>query len=145
MGCTLKRGRNSGWTAMIDTRTTGTRRFRIAFSFAGEKRDFVAQVARILADKFGEEAILYDKFHKAEFSKADLGFDLPKLYHDETDLIVAVFCPDYSKKEWCGLEWRAIFDLIKKDRSNDVMLTRFGHVEGEGLYSLAGYTDLHHE
>lgn len=121
------------------------KRFRIAFSFAGEKRDFVAKVARILADRFGEEKILYDKFHKAEFSHANLGFDLPKLYHDSTDLIVAVFCPDYPNKEWCGLEWRAIFDLIKRGRSNDVMLTRFGHVEGEGLYSLAGYTDLQHE
>lgn len=121
------------------------KRFRIAFSFAGEKREFVAQVARILADRFGEDKILYDKFHKAEFSQANLGFDLPKLYHDSTNLIVAVFCPDYANKEWCGLEWRAIFDLIKKGRSKDVMLTRFGYVEGEGLYSLAGYTDLQHE
>ena len=121
------------------------KRFRIAFSFAGEKRDFVANVARILADRFGEDSILYDKFHKAEFSQANLAFDLPKLYHDSTDLIVAVFCPDYPNKEWCGLEWRAIFDLIKKNRSKDVMLTRFGYVEGEGLYSLAGYTDLQHE
>lgn len=122
-----------------------TKRFRIAFSFAGEKRDFVKQVAEILAKHFGEAAILYDKFHKAEFSQANLGFDLPKLYHESSDLIVAVFCPDYPSKEWCGLEWRAIFDLIKKGRTKDVMLTRFGHVEGEGLYSLAGYTDLHHE
>jgi hypothetical protein len=32
------------------------RRFRIALSFAGEKRDFVAKVAAILAACFGEEA-----------------------------------------------------------------------------------------
>ncbi len=124
---------------------SGPKRFRVAFSFAGEKRDFVAQVAAILAGQFGEDKILYDKFHKAEFSQANLGFDLPKLYHDSTDLIVAVFCPDYPNKEWCGLEWRAIFDLIKKGRAKDVMLTRFGYVEGEGLYSLAGYTDLQNE
>ncbi|HKO35621.1 MAG TPA: tetratricopeptide repeat protein [Pyrinomonadaceae bacterium] len=79
------------------------KRFRIAFSFAGEKRDFAAKVARILADRFGEDKILYDKFHKAEFSQANLAFDLPKLYHDSTELIVAVFCPDYPNKEWCGL------------------------------------------
>ncbi len=40
------------------------KRFRIAFSFAGEKRDFVAEVAALLAKQFGEEAILYDKFHE---------------------------------------------------------------------------------
>ena len=30
------------------------KRFRIALSFAGEKRDFVAQVAAVLAERFGE-------------------------------------------------------------------------------------------
>jgi len=122
-----------------------SRRFRIGFSFAGETREFVAQVARILADRFGEGKILYDKFHKAEFSKADLGVDLPKLYHDETDLVVAVFSPDYASREWCGLEWRAIFGLIKQRRTKEVMLTRFGQVEVEALFSLAGYIDLDHE
>lgn len=121
------------------------KRFRIAFSFAGEKRDFVSKVAHILAEHFSEDEILYDKYHKAEFSHADLAFHLPKLYHKSTDLIVAVFCPDYQNKEWCGLEWRAIFDLIKTGHADQVMLTRFGYVEGDGLYSLAGYTDLEDE
>ena len=122
-----------------------SKRFRIAFSFAGEKRAFVKSVADLLAARFSEAAILYDKFHKAEFSRDDLAFYLPKLYRNETDLDVAVFCPDYHNKEWCGLEWKAIFDLLKTGHSKEVMLTRFGHVEGEGLFSLAGYTDLQHE
>ena len=90
------------------------KRFRIAFSFAGEKREFVAQVAANLARHFGEAAILYDKYHEAEFSRHRLGFDLPDLYHNNSDLIVPVFCPDYENKEWCGLEWDAIHDLLKK-------------------------------
>ena len=49
------------------------KRFRIAFSFAGEKRDFVAEVAAILAERFGEDKILYDKYHEAEFARRDLG------------------------------------------------------------------------
>jgi hypothetical protein len=81
-----------------------TKRFRIAFSFAGEKRDYVAQVAAILAKRFDEAAILYDKYHKAEFSRSDLTFYLPNLYEKAADLVVVLFCPDYDKKEWCGLE-----------------------------------------
>src|SRR2546429_499765 len=54
------------------------KRFRIAFSFAGEKRDFIEKVARILADRFGEDKILYDKFHEAEFARRDLGIYLPE-------------------------------------------------------------------
>ena len=119
-----------------------TKRFRIAFSFAGEKRDFVKQVAAILAERFGEERILYDKFHRGEFSRGDLAFYLPDLYEKEADLVVAVFCPDYETKEWCGLEWNAIYGLLKKREVREVMLTRFDRVEGKGLRGLAGYTDL---
>jgi tetratricopeptide (TPR) repeat protein len=118
------------------------KRFRIAFSFAGEKRDYVARVAGILARRFGEEAILYDKYHKAEFSRGDLAFYLPELYENQADLVVAVFCHDYENKEWCGLEWNAIFGLLKERKVGEVMLTRFEHVEGKGLHGLAGYTDL---
>lgn len=118
------------------------KRFRIAFSFAGEKRSFVKVVADLLAARFSEAEILYDKYHEAEFARDDLAFYLPALYHDQSALIVGFFCSNYDKKEWCGLEYKALFDLLKKRRSEEVMLTRFGHVEGRGLFSLAGYVDL---
>ncbi|HEV3467932.1 MAG TPA: tetratricopeptide repeat protein [Pyrinomonadaceae bacterium] len=119
-----------------------SKRFRIAFSFAGEKRDFVEKVAAILARRFGKERILYDKFHQGEFSRSNLAFYLPDLYEKESDLLVAVICPDYENKEWCGLEWDAIYGLLKKGNTREVMLTRFDRVEGKGLRGLAGYTDL---
>jgi tetratricopeptide (TPR) repeat protein len=119
-----------------------TKRFRIAFSFAGETRDYVAQVADILAERFDKERILYDRFHQGEFSRSNLAFYLPDLYEKESDLLVAVLCPDYENKEWCGLEWDAIFGLIKQGNASAVMLTRFEHAEGKGLRGLAGYTDL---
>lgn len=118
------------------------KRFRVALSFAGEKRDFVSKVAEILARRFGEPSILYDKYYEAEFSRSDLAFYLPDLYEKEAELVVAVLCPDYDSKEWCGLEWNAIYGLLKKRRTEEVMLTRFGRVEGKGLRGLAGYTDL---
>lgn len=118
------------------------KRFRVAFSFAGEKREFVAQVAIILARRFGEKKILYDKYHEAEFSRSDLAFYLPDLYERESDLVVAVFCPEYDKKEWCGLEWNAIYGLLKQRKVDEVMLARFDRAEGKGLRGLAGYTDL---
>ena len=122
-----------------------TRRFRIAFSFAGEKRDFVKQTADLLAERFGQETILYDKYHEAEFANADLAFDLPSLYKAESDLIVAVFCPDYDKKEWCGLEWRAIFSIIKEGGGKQILLSRYQHTDGKGLHGLAGFIELDHK
>lgn len=122
-----------------------TKRFRIAFSFAGEKRDFVKKVADLLAVRFKQKAILYDKYHEAEFANADLAFDLPSLYKHDTDLIVSVFCKDYDKKEWCGLEWRAIFSMIKEGDTKQIMLTRFDHTDGKGLHGLAGFIELDHK
>ncbi|MSU36002.1 MAG: hypothetical protein EXS36_13040 [Pedosphaera sp.] len=66
---------------------------------------------------------------------------MPKLYHDPSDLVVAVFCPDYGKKECCGLEWAAILDLIRKRQGQKIMLCRFGGVEVDGLYG-AGFIEL---
>ncbi len=42
------------------------KRFRIAFSFAGEKRGFVEKAAAILARVFKKAQVLYDKYHEAE-------------------------------------------------------------------------------
>ncbi len=121
------------------------KRFRIAFSFAGEKRNFVSQVAAILAKRFGQDAILYDNYHKAEFGRARLGRYLPKLYHEQSDLIVVVICNDYAKKEWCGLEWDAIFDLLKKRREDEVALCNFDRATVEGLYSDSGFMSFDDE
>lgn len=118
------------------------KRFRIGFSFAGEKRDFVAKVAAILAGSFGEDKILYDKYHEAEFARRDLGIYLPELYHRDSDILVVVVCPEYDEKEWTGLEWTAIHDLLKKRKDNEVMLCRFEHAEVTGLYSTAGFVEL---
>jgi hypothetical protein len=120
----------------------GKKRFRVAFSFAGEKRAYVAEVANILSQSFSQAAILYDKYHEPEFARSDLGLYLPGLYHDESDLVVVVVCPDYEPQEWCGLEWKAIFDLLKKRKDSEVMLCRFDHATVKGLYEIAGFMEL---
>jgi hypothetical protein len=121
------------------------KRFRVAFSFAGEKRSFVSSVADILAGQFGRDVILYDKYHESEFSVGNLALCLPMLYKEQADLVVVVFSEEYSKNEWCGLEWRAIYGLFKEKCDSAVMLSRFDHFEPEGtygLYGLPGYYDL---
>lgn len=119
-----------------------SRRFRIAFSFAGEKRDFVEKVARDLAEHFGQRAILYDKFHEAEFARSDLGVYLPKLYGDQSDLVVPVLSPAYDAKRWTGLEWAHCYRLLSKADGYRVMPSRFGYAEADGLTITAGFVDL---
>ena len=118
------------------------KRFRIAFSFAGEKRAFVKDVAALLAGRFGESAILYDKFHEAEFARNDLAIYLPNLYNRDSDLVAVVVCPAYEAKEWTGLEWLAIHNLLQQRRREEVMLCRFGHAQVDGLFGGAGFVEL---
>jgi len=127
---------------MPESQPLSQKKYRVAFSFAGEKREFVAQVARLLANCFGETSILYDHYHKAQFARPNLGFYLPPLYLENSDLIVAVLCPDYQHKEWCGLEWRAIFDLIAKGETEKVMLARFDRATVEGIFLTDGFIEL---
>ncbi|MBN8212147.1 MAG: tetratricopeptide repeat protein [Xanthomonadales bacterium] len=119
-----------------------TKRFRIAFSFAGEKRAFVKQTADLLARQFGPEKILYDKYHEAEFARNDLGIYLPNLYNHESDLVVVVVCPNYDVKEWTGLEWLAIHHLLQQRLRDKVQLCRFKRAHVDGLFGGAGFIEL---
>lgn len=112
-----------------------THRFRVALSFPGEHRGFVEAVAEGLAGELGRRHVLYDRFHQAEISRANLDTYLQRLYHDRSELVVVFLCADYERKEWCGLEWRAVRDLLNKRREESVMLLRFDDTEIPGLFS----------
>lgn len=120
---------------------SSTRRFRVALSFAGEHRPFVEAVARALTDKLGSQRVLYDKDFEAEFARPDLDTYLQDLYHDQSDLVAVFLCADYERKRWCGLEWRAIRDLIQR-RGHAIMPLRFDDIEIPGLYAGDGYVPI---
>ncbi|MBE7384755.1 MAG: tetratricopeptide repeat protein [Leptolyngbya sp. SIO1E4] len=122
-----------------------TRRFRIAFSFAGEKRAFVKAVAAILAEQFGEDKILYDEYHEAEFARYNLGIYLPQLYGEQSDLIVPVLCPRYDVKRWTGWEWTHIYGLLTRADGPRVMPCRFEYATADGLSPAAGFVELDHK
>lgn len=123
----------------METISPKAKRFKIALSFAGERRAFVADIAQHLSTHLGKDSVLYDHYYEAEFARPDLDTYLQRLYHDESELIAVFLCEDYEKKEWCGLEWRAVKDLIKKRQAADIMPLRFDNTEIPGLFSTDGY------
>lgn len=114
------------------------KRFRVALSYPGEHREFVSRVAERLSERLGRACVLYDKYHEAEFARIDLDTYLQRLYHDESELIVVFFSENYERKEWPGLEWRAIRDVIKQRRESTVIPVRFDDTRIPGLFSTAG-------
>ena|ERR1017187_7686614 len=122
----------------------GTKRFRVALSFPGEHRGRIERIAEILAVHLGRDKVLYDRWYGAEFARPNLDVYLTKLYHDESDLIVVFLCKEYNAKEWCGLEWRALRDVLKHKEDDRLMFLRLDHADIQGLYSIDGYLDISH-
>lgn len=117
------------------------RRFCVALSFPGEQREFVEKVADYLGEEFGKDEVFYHNRFEAELAQPDLDVCLEDIYQNESYLIVAFLCAEYEKKDWCGLEWRVIKDMIKKGRASDIMLVRLDDAHIPGLLSIHGYVN----
>ncbi len=75
----------------------------------------------------------------------DLDVYLPRLYRDETELIVELLSPDYPNKRWCGLEWRWIRQLNVGPAKERIMLLRVGDpgdLSEQGILAGDGYLDV---
>ena len=119
-----------------------THRFRVALSFPGECRSYVAEVAKELEICLGKGSVFYDVYYEPELARPNLDMLLQRIYHDNSELVAVFLSKDYASKEWCGLEWRAIRDLIKKKNDHQIMLLRLGEFELGGLFGIDGYLDL---
>jgi hypothetical protein len=120
-------------------------RFAVGFSYAGENRALVTPLAEELARRCGRKRVLFDRFLEAELARLDLDVYLPRLYRDETELIVVLLSPDYPNKRWCGLELRWIRQLISSPDKDRIMLLRIGDpgdLSELGILPGDGYLDV---
>src|SRR6185295_14266995 len=113
----------------------GDRRFAVALSFPGELRETALAIAEDLAATLGKQCVFYDRYYQAELARPDSDLYLQSIYHDHSELIVDFLSRSYEQKDWCGLEWRAIRDLIKSRQSDRILLLRFDDAEIAGIFS----------
>jgi len=116
-----------------------TKRFLVALSFPGEYRELVKTIAEDLSNKIGKERVFYDEYYKEELARPNLDIYLQDIYNNNTELIVIFLCKEYTKKEWCGLEWRAIRNLIKKKQDSRIMPIRLDDAKIQGFFPIDGY------
>ena len=115
--------------------------FKVAVSFPGELRTFVSGVVTNLCSVLGADTVFYDHDYQAQLARPNLDILLQQIYRDNSDLVVVFLCAEYAKKQWCGLEWRAIRDLIKSMADDKVMFVRFDNAKIDGIFSIDGYID----
>jgi hypothetical protein len=85
--------------------------------------------------------VFYDRWYEAELARLGLDVYLQSIYHDQAELIVVFFCTEYETKEWCGLEWRAIRDLIKQKKDETIMPISLDGSRITGLFGIDGCVD----
>ncbi|MCX6872287.1 MAG: hypothetical protein NTW21_00535 [Verrucomicrobia bacterium] len=64
----------------------------------------------------------------------NLDTHLQALYHNDSELIVVCLCHMYNQKEWCGIEWRAIRDLMNQRQSASIMFLRVDSGDVDGIF-----------
>lgn len=115
--------------------------FKVAMSFPGERRQYVSATVSALRPHLPPDSIFYDYDYQAQLAKPNLDILLQNVYRNKSDLIVIFLSEEYAKKQWCGLEWRAIRDLIKHKNDDQIMFVRFDDAPVEGTLSIDGYID----
>jgi hypothetical protein len=115
--------------------------FSVALSFPGEHRTYVAEVVSVLEKELGEDTVFYDHTYQSQLARPNLDNLLQDIYRNRADLIVVFLCTEYQTKPWCGLEWRAVRELMKDSSDNKVMFIRFDDNKVDGVFSIDGYLD----
>lgn len=118
-----------------------TQIFDVSLSFPGEVRPYVESVAKELVALLGTGRVFYDNYFKAQLARPNLDTLLQDIYRKRSKLIVAFLCHAYSEKEWCGIELRAIRDLVKSKQDTMVMYVRTDRGEVPGVFSTDGFLD----
>jgi len=112
------------------------RKYMVAFSYPGEHRLFVTRVViAIRRLGFQRDHIFYDQFREGDVIGIDADTYLLDVYTKQSELTVVFLTAEYNAKEWTGLEWRGIRDLIKTKRGHAVLPVRLDETPIPGLLS----------
>jgi hypothetical protein len=115
--------------------------FDVALSFPGEVRAFVEQVAKELESRIGPNSYFYDNNYMSQLARPSLDILLQDIYRNRSKLIVVFLGSDYQRKDWCGIEFRAIREIILERDHRRIMFIRTDDGPVEGVFKTDGFLD----
>jgi hypothetical protein len=118
-----------------------THQFDIALSFPGNARPLAEEIAGTLEEWLGPDQCFYDLNYQAQLARPSLDVLLHNIYRDRSKLIVAFIGSAYQGRPWCGLELRAIHDIILQRGHERIMYVRLDDGRVDGVNSTDGYVD----
>jgi hypothetical protein len=119
-------------------------KFKVALSFPGERRGYVSEVATALKRRLRRGLVFYDKDFTSQLARPNLDTLLQRIYRHNSELVVIFLSKEYEEKDWCGLEWRAIREIImeRENSAHSIMFMRFDDTPVKGIFKHDGYIDL---
>ncbi len=115
--------------------------FEVAFSFPGEVRNKVEEIAVEVEKALGPNSCFYDNNYKAQLARPSLDDLLQRIYRDRSKLIVVFLCESYQDKKWCGIEFKSIKEIIFNKENSKVMYIRMDDGKIDGVFMTDGYID----
>lgn len=117
-----------------------THTFDVALSFPGEIRPMVEAIVHELEKRLGPNTYFYDNNYVSQLARPSLDVLLQGIYRRAT-LDVVFISSDYQKKNWCGVEFRAIKEIIFSREDERIMYVRTDDGEVDGVFKTDGYVD----
>lgn len=116
--------------------------FDVALSFPGEIREYVKSIALELERILGPNSYFYDDNYTAQLARPSLDTLLQDIYH-RSKMIVVFLSKAYQEKEWCGIEFRTIKEIIMERKYERVMFVKMDEGDIQGVLKTDGYIDGH--
>jgi hypothetical protein len=115
--------------------------FDVALSFPGEVRPFIEKIVEELEKNIGPNSYFYDNNYVSQLARPSLDTLLQDIYRKRSRLIVVFLCSDYQRKEWCGIEFRAIKEIIMERDDKKIMFVKMDDGIVDGIFKTDGYID----
>jgi hypothetical protein len=113
-------------------------KFLVAFSFAGEQRDLVRQIAEAVEQKLGPSSVFFDEWFEHVLAGNDADLKLQEIYHKQCELAIVCVSKRYGEKPWTKIEHQVIrarqiqlnSSKVEKDEHR-ILLIRVGDGDGD--------------
>jgi hypothetical protein len=117
-----------------------TKKYDIALSFAGEDRNYVAKVAKILKNR--NIRLFYDEYEEVDMWGKDLSIHLETIYGEKSDAVV-IFCSQYYvNKGVPRYELKVALSKAMNSEIEYVLPARFDDTKIPGIPDTTVYFDL---
>ncbi len=114
--------------------------YDVAFSFAGEDRQYVRVVASMLVAKGIK--VFYDEFEKMELWGKDLTIHFDKVYRKNSKFCLPFISEHYKNKIWTKHELRTAISKAIENENEYILPARFDDTQIEGIRPSIAFIDL---